>query len=251
MSFKAETLPSFYWYDKIWAIIKIELLFIYGRKRDARLLKAKYDFIETIDIYDRNIGRAFHRKQEIQAKRNQVLCRLRKAKEKCLEICQHGTKATLTPEQHGFVLQWEDLQSFYTSLTKQYNAIDALYRQTHHSKLILHETFADAQLSNYVHELTEDLKTAKANRIEKVIEDCNSKLMESASDMNKISVEISNLEGRIDLDNFSASLDVPNQKGVSKKKTLKIETVSDLRAVLLKSEQENIGEVNLLNFEEA
>lgn len=251
MSLKPETLPSFHWYDKVWAWIKIELLFIYGRKRQAKLLKAKYDFIETIEIYDRNMGKAYAKKKLLEVKRNQVLFRLRKAKERCLEICKQVTRGGLTPEQHDAVLQWEDLNALYRGLTKRYNALQAMYRKIHHSKLILHETFANTELGDDMYEITEDLKSAKTTRIEDVINDCNSKLLESASELNKIEAQIAGIDDAIELDNFTNNVEgeAPKQGGPQSGK--KIKTIADLRAVLLKSESDTEVSVNLLDLEEA
>lgn len=241
MSLKSETLPSFQWYDRLWTLLKMEILFIFGRRRHAKLLKAQCDFLDCLDIYDRNISIAYQKRQDVINKRNQIKFRLQKAREKCLEFCHDNLRGNLTSEQHVIVNQWEHLRKMYQMLSTRYNAIQTMYLQINQMKSILQETYMNAEMTDDMYEITQDLKTAKISNIETVIRDCNEKLLKNAQDLTNISEKIEEFENSVDLEGFTETV------GARKNRTIK--TVSDLRMLLMAPDDQPNISLASLNFD--
>jgi hypothetical protein len=225
----------------------MEILFIYGRRRKAKLLKAQCDFVDTLEIYDRNMSIAYQRKQSILSIRTSVKFRLVKARERCLEICKDNYKGNLSAEQHTAVTEFEHLRKLYQSLTTRFNSIQAMYLKINQMKVILQETYMNAELSDDLFEITKDLKTAKTNTIQTVIDDCNEKLLKNAEDMTQMSERIKEFEDKIDLEGFTEKVNETNASGNSKRKQIK--TVNDLRVLLQAPDDEDNVSFATVNLE--
>jgi hypothetical protein len=114
-------------------------------------------------------------------------------------------------------------------------------------KVILQETYMNAELSDDLFEITKDLKTAKTNTIQTVIDDCNEKLLKNAEDMTQMSERIKEFEDKIDLEGFTEKVNETNASGNSKRKQIK--TVNDLRVLLQAPDDEDNVSFATVNLE--